>query len=303
MNETQTARSGALDEFSYLWSIGIYVGESPFKLRSPTHVQNPVLTSRDVTDTAAAFVADPFMVRSDDCWYMFFEVFNPKTYRGEIGLATSKDGWVWQYQQIVLKESFHLSYPYVFAWKGEYYMAPETLDLKAVQLYKAVTFPDKWSPIGRLVEVECADPSIFRFEDRWWMFACSTPHDHDSLRLYFADELTGPWIEHPRSPIVEGNNRIARPAGRVLVLDDKVIRYAQNCFPIYGAQVRAFEICELTPTTYHEKECDLSPILSASGSAWNAIGMHHVDPHQMSDGRWIACVDGLRKNEQARSPE
>ena len=299
MNEPQAERSGALDEFVYLWSVGIYVGESPFKLLPAAHVQNPVLTSQDVTDTAAAFVADPFMLRGDDCWYMFFEVFNHQTYRGEIGLATSKDGWVWKYQQIVLKEPFHLSYPYVFAWQGEYYMVPETLELKAVQLYKAVTFPNKWSPAGRLVEGEFADPSIFRFENRWWLFACSTPHEHDSLRLYFADQLTGHWIEHPRSPIVEGNDRIARPAGRVLVLDDKVIRYAQNCFPIYGAQVRAFEISELTPTTYHERECDLSPIIGATGSGWNAIGMHHIDPHQLSDGSWIACVDGLCKNEQA----
>jgi hypothetical protein len=301
MNEPQAGRSGALADLLYLWSVGIYVGESPFKLLPAPQVQNPVLTAQDVTDTAAAFVADPFMVRRDDCWYMFFEVFNHQTYRGEIGLATSKDGRVWKYQQIVLKEPFHLSYPYVFAWQGEYYMVPETLELKAIQLYQAETFPNKWSPAGRLIEGKFADPSIFRFENRWWLFACSTPHEHDSLRLYFADQLTGTWIEHPLSPIVEGNDRIARPAGRVLVLGDKVIRYAQNCFPIYGAQVRAFEISELTPTTYHEKECDLSPILSASGGGWNAVGMHHVDPHKISDGSWIACVDGLRKHDHAQS--
>lgn len=297
MSEAPTERSDALNVFPSLWSIGIYAGDSPFTLQPVPHVQNPVLTSQDVTDMAAAFVADPFMVRRDDCWYMFFEVFNYETFRGEIGLATSKDGWIWEYQQIVLKESFHLSYPYVFAWQGEYYMVPETLELKAIRLYQAATFPTNWSPVGSLFEGEFADPSIFRFKDLWWMFACSTPHEHDSLRLYFANELPGPWTEHPCSPIVEGNNRIARPAGRVLVLDNKVIRHAQNCFPIYGAQVRAFEISDLTPSTYHEKESDLSPILGACGSGWNEIGMHHVDPHQLSDGSWIACVDGLCKNE------
>ncbi|MCM3870667.1 MAG: hypothetical protein ND895_08245 [Pyrinomonadaceae bacterium] len=297
MNETPVPKLDAGYVFPSLWSIGIYAGDSPFTLRPGPHVQNPVLTYQDVTDIVAAFVADPFMVPGSEGWYMFFEVFNHQTFRGEIGLATSKDGWVWEYQQIVLKESFHLSYPYVFAWQGEYYMVPETLDLKAIQLYRAETFPTKWSPVGKLVERECADPSIFRFEDRWWMFACSTPQEHDSLRLYFADELMGPWIEHPCSPIVEGNNRIARPAGRVLVLDDKVIRHAQNCFPIYGTEVRAFEISELTPSTYQESECALSPIMGPNGTGWNAIGMHHVDPHQLSDGRWIACVDGLCLND------
>jgi hypothetical protein len=23
------------------------------------------------------------------------------------------------------------------------------------------------------------------------------------------------------------------------------------------------------------------------------LGMHHIDPHMLADGQWIACVDGL----------
>jgi hypothetical protein len=290
----QTDKSVALEQIlPYVWSIGIYAGESPFHLAPAPNVHNPVLSATDVTDLRAVFVADPFMIRANHNWYLFFEVFNAETFKGEIGLAISENGWTWKYERLVLQEPYHLSYPYVFEWQGEHYMVPETLGAESIQLYKAVSFPHDWLLAGSLIQGEFADPSLFRFANRWWMFACSTPHEHDDLRLFFADQLTGPWTEHPSSPIVENNNRIARPGGRVLVLENRIIRFAQDCFPIYGTQVRAFEIAELTPTRYQEKECERSPIFGASGAGWNSSGMHHVDPHPLGEGRWIACVDGL----------
>jgi len=90
-----------------MWSIAIYTGTTPFNLQP----EPPVLTKFDVTDIPADFVADPFMLRRDDTWYMFFEVMHSKTQRGEIGLATSNDALSWTYDRIVLKEPFHLSFP------------------------------------------------------------------------------------------------------------------------------------------------------------------------------------------------
>lgn len=298
-DERQINSHAITDELAYVWAIGIYQGASPLKLAPAPQVSNPVLTYLDVTDAPAAFLADPFMLKTSDGWFMFFEVYNHASGKGEIGLAKSSNGWNWEYQQIVLSEHYHLSYPYVFAWQGDYYMLPETLGAEAVQLYKAVSFPDRWAIASTLLKGEFADPSIFRFQDKWWLYACSTPLRHDTLRLYFADDLIGPWTEHPRSPIIVGNERVARPAGRVLVLADKVIRYAQDCYPMYGTEVRAFEITDLTTTTYHETECQESPVIKPQGSGWNETGMHHLDPHLMKDGSWIACVDGMRKGVQA----
>jgi hypothetical protein len=75
-----------------MWSIGVYCGTSPFELAPPDGGRNPVLTRESVNDVTARFVADPFMVRRSGVWYMFFEVLNDKTEKGEIGLATSRDG-------------------------------------------------------------------------------------------------------------------------------------------------------------------------------------------------------------------
>lgn len=276
------------------WSIGIYTGESPFNFVSPENVNNPVLAAKDVTDVPAKFVADPFMVKENSTWYMFFEVMNNQTEQGDIGLAISNDGLKWDYKQIVLDEPFHLSYPYTFKWKGEHYMIPESYQASSVRLYKAVEFPTKWSFVETLIDgSDYVDPSIFYFNEKWWLFVSTTKDN--VLRLYYADKLTGHWIEHPESPIIDGDANIARPGGRVLVFDNQIVRYTQDDDPTYGNQVRAFEITELTTASYEEKEVIENPILKGSGAGWNENGMHHIDPHQIDENKWIACVDGYER--------
>ena len=108
-------------------------------------IRNPVVSQNDVSDVRARFVADPFMVNQDGHWYMFFEVMNQDTNRGAIGLAISEDGFHWEYRQIVLREPFHLLYPHVLHWDGEYYMTPETLEANSVNLYRADPFPTQWT--------------------------------------------------------------------------------------------------------------------------------------------------------------
>lgn len=277
------------------WSIGIYTGESPLSLAPPKELTNPVLTRDDVTDVPAVFVADPFIIQRDGLWYMFFEVMNRETGKGEIGVAISADGTKWKYQQIVLSEPYHLSYPYVFEAMNDCYMIPESHMAGAVHLYRSTDFPIGWSLAATLLRgAYYADSSILRYHGKWWLFTDASPDaQHHTLRLFWAEELTGAWLEHPHSPIVAGNPHIARPAGRVSIINHAPIRYAQDCYPTYGSSVRAFEITELHTEGYQEKQIGADPILQASGSGWNAAGMHHIDPHPTDQGHWIACVDGF----------
>jgi hypothetical protein len=274
------------------WSIGIYAGGSPFRLSPPPGLRNPVLTRREVTDVDAGFVADPFLVRRGADWWMFFEVKNRQSGLGEIGLAQSADGLRWRYRRIVLREPFHLSYPYVFTWRGSWYMVPETLSPGAVRLYRARSFPLEWGLAGELVAGSLADPSLFRHAGAWWLLACATPSQHDTLRLFGASYLRGPWREHPASPLVTGDRRRARPAGRVVRWRGRPVRFAQDCHPRYGAGVRAFAITELSAARYREEEMPESPVLAAGERGWNARGMHHVDALRIGRGRWLAAVDG-----------
>jgi glycosyltransferase involved in cell wall biosynthesis len=277
------------------WSIGIYEGSCPFEFAPHPLARNPVLTRKDVTDCRALFVADPFMIRVSDKWFMFFEIWNDDRNRGDIGLATSSDGLTWKYEGIVLQETFHLSYPYVFEWQNEIYMVPETFEAHSVRLYRAARFPTQWQHVATLLEGPFfVDSSLFHFDKRWWLFTEANPAArYDTLRLFLAENLLGPWREHPASPIIAGDPHVSRPAGRVVLWGDKIIRYAQDCYPVYGTRVRAFEVTELTPERYNERAIE-HEILGCSNDGWNSSGMHQIDPHVIADGQWIACVDGWR---------
>jgi len=276
-----------------VWSIGIFSGSTLSDLKPAPGIEMPVISAKDVNDVPAKFVADPFMIEADGTWYMFFEVMNAATDKGEIGLATSRNGFEWNYQRIVLSEPFHLSYPCVFRIGDEYFMIPETFEAKAMKLYRADPFPVRWSCVGTLVEGPWVDSSIFFFNDCWWVFSNPVAPENQILELFCADAISGPWKRHPMSPLIGGNNRIARGGGRVIMLDGKPIRFAQDCFPFYGTSVRAFEVSLLTHSKYEERELELSPILCAGNQAWRQEGMHHIDPHFV-EGRWLACVDGWR---------
>lgn len=132
------------------------------------------------------------------------------------------------------------------------------------------------------------DSTVMHHDGHWWLFTESNPqHRYDSVRLFVAQNLTGPWSEHPQSPLIQHDSRIARPAGRVVV-SDRIIRFSQDCHGLYGRRVHAFEITELSTDRFSEKPLDLQVDLGA----WRPIAMHHIDAHRTSDGRWVAFVDG-----------
>jgi hypothetical protein len=171
-------------------------------------------------------------------------------------------------------------------------MTPETLEPERVRLYRAETIAGPWRLEAELIEDRWSDPTPFRHLGRWWLFACELNWRHDTLRLYHAPKLTGPWREHPSSPVVAGDCQRARPAGRVIAWDGRLIRFAQDCVPAYGTAVRAFEILELTEATY--VECPATPevVLAPGAAPWMSGRVHHVDAQQLAPDRWVACADG-----------
>ena len=108
-----------------VWSIGIYSGTSPFEITPVDGIDNPVIYPECIQGISTNLVADPFMVKENNRWLMFFEVLNRQAQKGEIGLAESENGLSWRFRQIVLNEAHHLSYPYVFRWQDNHYMCSD----------------------------------------------------------------------------------------------------------------------------------------------------------------------------------
>lgn len=269
------------------WAIGIVRGDEPFNLKIP---EKPILRARDITDTAARFVADPFAVQENGQWFLFFEVSSVSTHQGEIGLATSSDTTNWVYRQIVLDEPFHLSYPYVFKWDGTYYMIPESHEAKTIRLYRADPFPTHWTRLNDLVQGDYTDPSIVRYNNRWWLFACSGRNEN--MHIFYADELSGPWHAHARNPVIAGDRTRARCGGRIREVDGQLVRFAQDCLTRYGHRLLGFKITTLTPDDYAEQPLTKNPLLAPDGSGWNACRMHQLDLFQTGTNSWIGFADG-----------
>jgi hypothetical protein len=277
------------------WTIGIYRSDSPFHFNGLQGWINPLFRAEDVKDVNAKFVADPFLIRENNIWNLFFEVYDNDTKQGDLAVATSTNTWTWKYQNVIIDEPFHLSYPYVFKADDGYYLIPESFEANSIRLYKADEFPTKWSFVQTLVEGrDYVDNSIVFYNGKWWLFSSVT--SNDKLYLHYADSLTGPWKEHPQSPIVTGDVHKSRPSGRLLIFDGKLYRFTMDIDPPVGThQVMTYEITEITPTSYSEHLAQEAPVVMPSGSGWNGQAMHQLDPVQVDENSWVASVDGFGK--------
>ena len=318
------------------WSVGVYTSrgptDGPLDMFSPDgywlevegaaegegaadRFYNPVMSPADVLDVEAGTVADPFMLwrEEDALWHMFMEVqvagirdFSKR--RGVIGHATSRDGFRWEYNGIVLDtpepEMWHLSYPYVWEDQGRVFMLPESKHVEAVRLFVADPFPSRWRVATVIATLPggFADPSIVQHPVSGLWFLFLTSGDNSQLLLLFAPDPMGPWEVHPSSPIVVGDRRRTRCGGRVVVTQGgRIFRMAQDLEPIYGRGLRTFEVTTLTPASFVERLVSGHPSgrpghagVGATGrvTEWNGEAMHHMDAHQRADGSWVALVDG-----------
>lgn len=255
-----------------------------------------VLTRYDIHDANTVMVADPFLFFRNDRWHMFMEVVRKarkSTGSGEIGMAVSDNGIDWSYKGIVLREKFHLSYPYVFSYEQCVWMIPETGSDRSVRLYRAEGFPRTWRLEKKLLTGKpYTDASVFQHDGMFWMFV--TCNNSSDLLLYFAEDLLAQWHHHPQSPVAYFEPDRARCAGRVVQYQGHLIRFAQDCSTAYGKSVYAHKITCLTPESYSETRWADTPILFGTGQGWNADGMHHIDLHQKGNGEYLAAVDGYR---------
>lgn len=272
-----------------IWSIKVFKSNFIFTEKpNESEFNKPTLTAKDVSDVPADFIADPFIISDNSKFYMFFEVLNKLTERGEIGLATSEDGDDWNYEKIVLNEPYHLSYPHVFKKDDQFYMIPESMDANGVFLYKAKIFPNKWEKVCEIIHGNYIDPSIFHYKDKWWLFVGS---NKGNLHLSYSDKIDQSWVEHSKSPLISDDYAITRPAARVIVNEGDIYRFTQDNFPYYGKLVRSFKINKLSETEYLEEEVNV--ILEGSNKEdWRKDGMHQIDQLKINDNEWLIAVDG-----------
>jgi hypothetical protein len=231
--------------------------------------------------------ADPFVMVDGDRTFIFVEEMTFRERRGRIACLELRRDGTWTEPRPIIERPYHLSYPCVFRWRGEAYMVPETLANHTVELYRCVSFPDKWEFAAELLSgVTTVDSTIFELNGLWWMYT-STPsvgRVFDELMVYFAESPLGPWQPHPLNP-VRSDVLGGRCGGSPFAYRGDVFRAAQDGTRAYGHALQIRQIVNLTPDDWEERE------VGAILPHWRA-GL--AGTHTLNHADGVTVIDGLK---------
>jgi hypothetical protein len=206
--------------------------------------------------------ADPFPVDYNGNTYIFLEQ--------QIGHENGTLGYIELYPDLahsafipILEKNYHLSFPNIFSVQQNdqtnWYMIPETHENNTIDLYRAVSFPDKWEYEFTLMkDVVAVDSTVFYYASKWWLFTGleTKPNSiNRNLSAFFSDSFPSVnWTPHPLNPLCAGISN-SRMAGAVFLNKETGLlnRPAQNCFKDYGKETNINEIIELSESSYKER--------------------------------------------------
>lgn len=233
---------------------------------------------RRLTPPEGKFWADPFVLKRDGRYHIFFEELSMLTEKGIIAVMSQDTRGGWTAPATVLERPYHLSYPFVFEWRGETWMLPETMGNNTIELYRCTRWPDRWEPAQTLISgIQAVDSTLFEHNGKWWIL-CNVKEseeiaDTDEMCVFYADSpLSDHWTPHPQNPVVS-DVRSTRPAGRIFQVGDAIYRPAQNDAPDYGRGISINKIVRLDEEVYEEVVVErLEPL-------WNheLCGMHTLN--------------------------
>lgn len=228
------------------------------------------------------FVADPFAVTWQGRTVVFFEELDHRVGKGVISaIEFNAQGPVGEIFT-VLDEPWHLSYPFLIEDGGELWMIPERSATKEVVLYRCKRFPDQWERHATLLSgVELGDATITQHQGRYYLFGVTREGAggySDTLSIYYADGLMGPWLPHAQNPVLLDRAN-ARPAGNFVLRDGRLWRPVQDCSLGYGASIALAEVLELSPTRFEQ------------------IRHHHLPPSSHWTGRNLHTLNRLGRLE------
>lgn len=204
------------------------------------------------------FWADPFVVMHAGEQYVFFEELLYARGIGHLACIRLNADGSHSEPVTILEKPYHLSYPFIFQYQGQYYLIPETAGNRTIEVYRCEAFPHRWVLEKTLMEeVEAYDATLLEQDGRWWMFVSMRHHSscspNEALYLFHADNpLSTAWQPHPQNPVVARASH-ARPAGRIFEEAGKLYRPSQNCAGVYGRGLNINLIKQLDVHNYHEE--------------------------------------------------
>jgi hypothetical protein len=234
----------------------------------------PARPFTELADDGQRFYADPFVFEWQDRLYLFVEEYPYALGRGIISVAECRADGSIETPRAVLEAPHHLSYPQVFAHDGEVYMIPESSNADELVLYRAEHFPHAWGREAVLVkDRKLNDMTLLIRDDRFWLVGTEQRGEgsaSDTMVIYSAKALAGPWSPHPLNPILV-DRRAARPGGPFIVTaDGRTFLPLQDGTETYGGGLGLAELLVLS-----DDDVQFGPVRPlAPGAAWARQGIH-----------------------------
>lgn len=208
-----------------------------------------------ITPPNDKFFADPFIVNENNKSYVFFEEYCYLKQKGMISYLEIDEKEKISSPQIILEKDYHLSYPFIFKHENNYYMIPETLANKTIELYVATDFPRKWELKKVLFNnINAVDSSIVFYNQKFWLFTNISATGvalSDELSIFYSDSIFGEWKPHSKNPVIS-NSKTARSAGKFFFNNGKLIRPSQESSFRYGYALNFNNVDILTENDYQE---------------------------------------------------
>jgi len=202
--------------------------------------------------------ADPFLVNKGKNYYIFFEDFSLKKKKGSISCIKVNLNNKKEYFKEIIKENFHLSFPFIFKYKQNYFMVPESSENNSLRLYKCIKFPNKWKFYKKIMKnINCVDPVIFKWKNKW-ILLISKPENtflYNKLYAYTSkNPLSNDWKPLTSNPVVK-SNILGRNAGLIQEKKGRIYRVSQAYISgNYGAYISINKVLNILKNKYHEKK-------------------------------------------------
>lgn len=255
-----------------------------------------ILSSKRLLDLDAEIInADPFLFSYNGKLYLFFERQNRYFGKGIICMIYTEDGVHWSKPVVVLKEDFHLSFPFVFEDNGGVYMIPESGHDKAIRLYRCIDENlQQWKLEKKIVDdgFSWVDSSLIKKDGVYYLFSSYSEKGVYKQHLLSSNQLIGPYKKHPQSPVFVGND-CGRNAGSIISYNQSLYRPVQDCSLGYGDNVSIMEIAEISPDCYREQKVE-HHIINTASSFYKRGG--HQFSYALFNGEVFVATDAKKWN-------
>lgn len=198
--------------------------------------------------------ADPMAFKYNGKIYLFTEIFDMKKQLGEIAVS-EYIGDTFTIPKVIIKTSYHMSYPCVFEYNEELYMLPETCQNGTLELWKAQNNDIfSWKKEKELLKgVKLVDSTVY-IKEKAYIISYSEKEPWMTYVFEFnLDKMCVTELER-----VSTSENICRPAGYLFMENAALFRPVQNNISSYGESIIINEISSIVPFR-EEKVTEIQP--------------------------------------------